>query len=51
MSEHCCEVLNAPLVNGDALDIKEHSIHIRDWCEAVQGRRVDMEEGGMRDPK
>ena len=30
MSEHCCEVLNASLLNGDALDIKEHSNHIRD---------------------
>ena len=43
-SENCCEVLTASLLNGEALDLREHATQVREGRKAGRGRRVDMEE-------
>ena len=35
--EHCCEIINTPLLNGEALDIRENSTQVRKVNKA--GRR------------
>ena len=51
MSENFCEVLTNSLLKKEALDLRTHVTQVREGSESGQERRVDIEEGGLRDLK
>ena len=52
--EHCCEVLTASLIDGEALDLRAHSTKMKEGRESGRElgleRRVDRKERDLRVP-
>ena len=48
-SEHCCEVFTTSMINEEAMDLRTNSTQVREVCDVGHERRVDSEEGYLRD--